>query len=551
MHIPLKKNVRFADISLDGDLRLKNMKSKKLFGDVSVEAGTVNIKLTEKAIGANGGVVIKGIPVKLNWQHIFGKKNQLQPPIRLSAVLGKSSRRKIGLSRANDYIKGDVPVVATIVAGSGKSKTVQVRADLTNARISNTAIGWTKSPGSPAVLQFDIKKGKGSIVDLKNFNLVGQELTLEGALRLNSRTGRMDTFSFPNVTYKLIRNMALVGKMKKNGVLRISARVKELDGMRLLRNRFFKTKDNAKKPSRQKKAQDYDVEAQIDLITGGKGAFVRKSRLELKKRNGVLTRLDFKGQLNGQSFVGVRLEKNALGKRILKAESIDAGATFRMLGLYPNVKGGQLSLIVDMDAKGTRGKNGTLWVKDFYVVTSKKIKTDMNSSDVFSNDLIVKSKARKSRTRTRIMQTRMEFDQLKAPFSFGNGQFILRNSYVNGPVIGATLRGRIDFRTERMHLGGTYVPLYGVNSAIGEIPVLSDILVGRKGEGVFGVTFAIEGPTAKPTVIVNPVSILAPGVFRQIFDFNNSVKNQSFQKQPRKRRRTRRRINNDRYQTYQ
>ena len=145
----------------------------------------------------------------------------------------------------------------------------------------------------------------------------------------------------------------------------------------------------------------------------------------------------------------------------------------------------------------------------------------------------------------------MQFDQLKAPFSYGNGQFILHDSYVNGPVIGATLRGKIDFRTETMRLGGTYVPLYGLNSAIGEIPILSDLLVGRKGEGVFGVTFAIEGPTAKPTVIVNPVSILTPGVFRQIFDFNNSVKDQQFRSLPKKRRRQKRKRSQSGKSSYQ
>ncbi|MCF6198284.1 MAG: DUF3971 domain-containing protein [Hyphomicrobiaceae bacterium] len=540
MHIPLKKNVTFSDISLNGDLRLENMNSKKLYGDLFVEAGTINIKLTEKAIGAKGGVVIKGIPVKLNWQYIFGKKSR-QPPMRLSAVLGKRSRTKIGLSKANDYVKGDIAVVATIIAGDSKAKMVQVRADLTNARISNTPIGWSKPPGMAAVLQFDIAQNKGRYIDLKNFNLVGQELALEGTLRLNRRTGSMNSFSFPNVSYKKIHNMALVGKIKDNGVLRVSARIKELEGIKLLRDKFFKTTKKARKSFRVRKSQDFDLEAKIELITGSKGAFISHSQLDIKKRNGKLTQLNFKGKLNGQAFVGIRLDKDASGKRVLKAESADAGSTFRMIGLYPNVQGGKLSLIVDMDAKGRKGKTGTLWVKNFDVITSKKIKTQMNSREVFSNDLITKNKPRRSRNRTRMMQTRMKFSQLKAPFSFGNGQFILHDSYVNGPVIGATLRGRIDFRSEWMTLGGTYVPLYDVNSAIGEIPVLSSLLVGRKGEGVFGVTFAIEGPTSKPTVIVNPVSILAPGVFRQIFDFNNTVKTRGFQNKPRKRRKKRRR----------
>jgi len=543
MHIPLKKEFSFADVSMNGDLRLENMRSKKIFGDLAVEAGTVNLKLTEKALGAKGGVVIRGIPVKLNWQHIFGNKSQRQPPMRLSVILGKSSRKKIGLSRIDDYLKGDIPVVATIIAGPSKSKTVQVRADLTSTRISNTSIGWSKPPGTAAVLQFDIARNKNEsrYVDLKNFNLVGQELTLQGTIRLNSRTGRMNSFSFPNVSFKLIHNMALVGKLKANGVLRMSARVKEVDGMRLLRNKFFKKTGKTRRPPNKRRSQDIDLEAKIELITGGKGAFVSNSQLVIEKRKGKLTQLNFKGKMNGQSFVGVRLDKNSAGKRVLKAESADAGSTFRLVGLYPNVKGGKLSLIVDMDAKGVKGKSGTLWVKNFDVITSKKIETRMNSRDVFSNDLIAKNKMRQSRNRTKVMQTRMEFSQLKAPFSFGDGQFILHDSYVNGPVIGATLRGRIDFRTEWMNLGGTYVPLYDVNSAIGEIPVLSSLLVGRKGEGVFGVTFAIEGPTTKPTVIVNPVSILAPGVFRQIFDFNNSVKTRGFQTVPRKRRRTKRR----------
>ncbi len=542
MHIPLKKEFSFADVSMNGDLRLENIKSKKLFGDLAVEAGTINLKLTEKALGATGGVVIRGIPVKLNWQHIFGNKDLRQPPMRLSAVLGKSSRKKIGLSRVDDYLKGDIPVVATIIAGTSKAKTVQVRADLTNTRISNTSIGWSKPPGTAAVLQFDIAgNNKGRYVDLKNFNLVGQEMTLQGTIRLNSRTGRMNSFSFPNVSFKLIHNMALVGKLRDNGVLRMSARVKEVDGMRLLRNKFFKKAGKSRRGVQEKPGQDIDLEAKIDLITGGNGAFVSHSQLDIKKRRGKLTQLNFKGKMNGQSFVGVRLDKNASGNRVLKAESADAGSTFRMLGLYPNVKGGKLSLIVDMDAKGVKGKSGTLWVKNFDVITSKKIETRMNSREVFSNDLISKNKSRNSRNRTKVMQTRMEFSQLKAPFSFGDGQFILHDSYVNGPVIGATLRGRIDFRTDRMNLGGTYVPLYDVNSAIGEIPVLSSLLVGRKGEGVFGVTFAIEGPTAKPTVIVNPVSILAPGVFRQIFDFNNNVKTRGFQARSNKKRTIKRR----------
>lgn len=540
LHVPLKDDVNFEDITLKADLRLRNMKSKKLFGDVSVEAGTVNIKVTEKAVGADGGIVLKGVPAKLNWQHIFGASKMQQPPIRLSAVVGKTSRTKLGLSSINDILKGDIPVVATITLADHGKHAIQVRADLTNTRINNTSFGWSKPPGAAAVLQFDIHQTKSDDLDLRNFSLVGHEIAVEGNIRLNSKTKRMESFSFPQVSYKQIDQLAVSGKRHKNGILEINAKIQSLDGPRILRQQFFNKSQTVKITRKNKPQSDYNLHAEISTIVGRHGAYINGAKLNIRKRGGKLSWLDFRGRLNGQSMIAVRLEKEKVGHRVLKAESTDAGATLRMFGLYPNIQGGQLSLKVNMDAKGTKGKTGTLWVKNFFVISSQTIDPNMKAPDAFKNDFIVSGNTRKSRGRPRVVRTKIQFDQLKAPFSYWDGQFILHNSYVNGPVIGATLRGKIDFRTEQIRLGGTYIPLYGLNSAIGEIPVLSDLLVGRQGEGVFGVTFAIEGPTSKPTVIVNPVSLLTPGVFRQIFDFNNSVKNQQFRKLPKKRKKVRR-----------
>jgi hypothetical protein len=49
------------------------------------------------------------------------------------------------------------------------------------------------------------------------------------------------------------------------------------------------------------------------------------------------------------------------------------------------------------------------------------------------------------------------------------------------------------------------------------------VLVGRQGEGVVGITFAIKGKLDEPTVLVNPMSVMTPGIFRQIFEFSGSV----------------------------
>ena len=88
---------------------------------------------------------------------------------------------------------------------------------------------------------------------------------------------------------------------------------------------------------------------------------------------------------------------------------------------------------------------------------------------------------------------------------------------MKGPLVGANLRGKVDFKTRRVNIGGTYIPLQGLNSALGGIPLLGQILSGAHGEGIFGITFAVQGPLDDPQVLVNPLSLVAPGIFREVF----------------------------------
>jgi hypothetical protein len=99
-------------------------------------------------------------------------------------------------------------------------------------------------------------------------------------------------------------------------------------------------------------------------------------------------------------------------------------------------------------------------------------------------------------------------------------QITIRDGRLSGPAIGATFEGTIDRGTDKVDITGSLVPLYGLNSMLGVVPVLGDLLVSKPGEGVFGLTYAMRGELNEPTVIVNPLSVLTPGIFRRIFEFN-------------------------------
>ena len=86
----------------------------------------------------------------------------------------------------------------------------------------------------------------------------------------------------------------------------------------------------------------------------------------------------------------------------------------------------------------------------------------------------------------------------------------INEMYAIGPAISILMEGYID-RNKLTSLRGTLVPATTINKTISKIPLLGDILVGKKvGEGVFGVSFKIKGPPKDLKTSVNPIKTLTP-----------------------------------------
>ena len=79
-----------------------------------------------------------------------------------------------------------------------------------------------------------------------------------------------------------------------------------------------------------------------------------------------------------------------------------------------------------------------------------------------------------------------------------------------GPAVSILLSGYVD-KGKIVSLRGTLVPATKLNSIIASIPVVGDILVGKKtGEGVVGVSFKMKGPPKDIKTTVNPIKTLTP-----------------------------------------
>ena len=104
----------------------------------------------------------------------------------------------------------------------------------------------------------------------------------------------------------------------------------------------------------------------------------------------------------------------------------------------------------------------------------------------------------------------IRFNEFEMKFNKDKGLMTIEEIYSLGPSISVLMEGYVQ-KDELISLRGTLVPATTINKAIGSIPLLGDILVGKKaGEGVFGVSFKIKGYPKDLKTTVNPIKTLTP-----------------------------------------
>jgi hypothetical protein len=511
LSMPLRADLEFNQVKLKGTARLNDAIASNLAGNINVEGGTLDVNITDQAVEAKGEIRIKDVPAELAWQHIFYTPEDRQPPIRVTASLDEASREKLGV-KVNHLVHGPTPVTLTISGLGPGAHSMSMQADLTDARLLFGSMGWTKPVGHTASVQFDIVPKEDGSTDLDNFKILGDDIAVQGAIALDPEQ-HLKEFYFSDFSVARNTHVEITAIVRDDKVLDIKAQGPGYDGKQFFQSLFSAgqlAEDGSTEPA---DPFGVDFSAEIGTVFGFYDTMAKDVKVTLKKRNGQLVALDAKGELNGKP-VAVDLEESE-GARLIKAEAHDAGAAFRLIGFYPSVEGGEASLQVNLDAGAPGAKSGTLWARNFTMLGDSVVNdvlTDPNSTAVLGQQ-------RKQQT----TRQRIAFDQLRAPFTVGGGKFRLKDAYMNGAQLGATMRGTVDFKAQTVDLGGTYVPLYGLNSALGAIPILGKVFVGRQGEGVVGITFAIKGSLDDPSVLVNPISAITPGIFRQIFDFTGSV----------------------------
>jgi hypothetical protein len=491
--MPLKRELTKADTTYAITADLGGFAADRLVMNQKLEANSL------KVIANNQGYQVKG-DVKINGQQAtldYRKPNEGDADVKLQATLDDASRARLGFD-LGPAVSGAIPIkLVGKIGGPDRDSRMGIDADLTQLKLDNILPGWVKTSGKSSRAVFNVVQKQQS-TRLEDIVIDGGGVLIKGSLEVD-QNGDVISANFPTYSPSEGDKTSLKAERASDGTLKITMRGDVFDGRGFLKSAISGKEADAKSKTRN---YDYDVDLKLGAVAGSNGEALRSVDVKMSRRNGTIRSFALSGKLgkDTSSLTG-DLRGRTQGREVVYLETSDAGAFFRFTDTYAKMVGGQLELAMDPPTVEPHPKEGLLNIRNFAIKGEGSL------------DRVAAGGPPGGQNGT-------SFSRLRAEFTRQNGQLSVKDGVVKGPTIGATIEGCIDYPGNQVRMSGTFVPMYGLNNIFGQLPVLGIFLGGGSNEGLIGVTYEIVGTPGAPVLRVNPISAMAPGVLRKIFEFN-------------------------------
>ena len=188
--------------------------------------------------------------------------------------------------------------------------------------------------------------------------------------------------------------------------------------------------------------------------------------------------------------------------RTLKLSSPDGGEALRVLGISTKVENGTLTVAATLPPNTLYPVTGSATLLNFQL-RKQPLLTELLAS-LSLEQLLSEKKG-------------ILFEQLHIPFTATAEQITVNNTSMTGPALALKLGGTYNrIYNKGLDLKGQVVPTAGFNRAISKIPLVGNVLTGSQ-EGLLAADFNVTGPLTEPNLSVNPLSVLTPGLLKDLF----------------------------------
>ena len=405
--------------------------------------------------------------------------------IRLTNSDSNQSLELKGSIKAKEYF--DDFEINEIYNYSDKSFEIYGNIDLTNSKVKISRINYNKDYGKKSEINFNTKFILNKYLIINNLNFLANETQIFlSNIKMNNNFEVDDFEKIKIKTYKneIKNNDFLVEKSKE---VLISGEI--FDAQPLLKT-LYKTSDK-KIFSRNFTSE---IKVNFDKAFTGTNDSVSNIGMIASITKGSYDKLSLKGNFSENEVVEMSIYRIDKDKKTLQVFSDRARPFVKHFDFIKGFEGGKLEYESTISKKVT---NSNLIITDFKV---SKVPALAQLLTLASLQGIADTLSGEG----------IRFESFEMKSNSENNVLNIEDALAMGPAISILLEGYVD-KGKTVSLRGTLVPATKLNSIIASIPLVGDILVGKKtGEGVVGVSFKMKGPPKEIKTTVNPIKTLTP-----------------------------------------
>lgn len=493
---PVTRHSPPGSLKWSADMQLSDISIGKKIDGQKVDNANGSLFVTQSEARIDAEAKLNGVPAEIELFEPLGD-NTAQREQKVTLKLDDKTRNTL-FPALTPLLSG--PISVDIEKAPNGSKLAV--ADLSKAEIRLAQLGWTKGAGVKASATFAIKQD-GDNVEISNLDVAGDTFRLRGDVSVVN--GDLTTAEFS--TAKLNRGDDVAVKVTRTQYgYRVDVKGDTFDARPLL-NQITERKQRGESANAGGK-QRILVNADIGSVTGFYSEDLSNVSLSYEGVGTAVSGLAF----NASTKAGRKIfaaDSSESGSRSISLQSKDAGAVLRFFGFYDKMQGGDIN--VTLDSKGDGPLRGQIDARNFTLVNEPRLASLVSSSP---NGTSLNEAVKKN-----IDVSTVTFERGFSQIEKGENYINLANGVIRGSTIGTTFQGVLSDPSGNMALTGTFMPAYGLNRIFGDLPVLGLFLGNGRDRGLIGITYKLVGPLKQPQIIVNPISVIAPGIFRSIFEF--------------------------------
>ena len=490
VRMPLHDGVTEEEVTVQAEAELRDLAIDglpKLGGGVRLDRGAFGLVVDDDAVRLNGTAEVNAVPLAIDVLEPR-EDETAKRRIVLRGRLGREQLLDQGI--VIDGLEGEAGFEATVTE-TGTHFWVDLEADLAALAVAPPGLAWRKPAGQAGLLRASIAVPAEGPIEIKQFDIRSGDLRASGRLELSAANDGLKTLAFDDFRLGETETAMRISPDGEGGHdVVIEAERLDLDALfgddPEIGNRFQNFHAILRAGQlRVRGIELLDVEADaVHTSEGWRSASVI-------------------GALPAGGKLALELTPDG-DSRKLEARSDNAGALITALDLGQRVDGGNALLTARIAPRDPRLVEGRFEIRDFVLKDAPLLARMLTLASLTGIGNLLDGEG-------------IQMDHLLLPFVLDDQRLSFTDGLLRGSQIGLTLKGDVELEGETLDLAGTIIPVYSLNRLIGQVPIIGRILTGVDGRGAFAATYSIEGPRADPAVYVNPLSLLTPGLIRDLF----------------------------------